>query len=62
VVNENKLLNRSFALQTIWNETSYLNRRSMDVFVTKLRKYFVHDNEVKIVNVPKQGYMLFVKY
>jgi DNA-binding response OmpR family regulator len=58
---KNELVDRSYALKVIWNETSYLNRRSMDVFVTKLRKYFVHDNQVQILNIPKQGYMLQVK-
>jgi|SRR6201993_2036493 len=61
VLKKNELLDRSYALKVIWNETSYLNRRSMDVFVTKLRKYFVHSNQVKILNIPKQGYMLQVE-
>ena len=60
-VNKNKVLDRTHALQSIWYETSYLGRRSMDVYVTKLRKYFNNDGTVKIVNVHKQGYILQVK-
>ncbi|HTA62988.1 MAG TPA: response regulator transcription factor [Bacteroidia bacterium] len=61
VVNKNALLNRAFALQTIWHDISYLSGRSMDVYINKLRKYLSADKKVQIVNIPKQGYMLSVK-
>jgi DNA-binding response OmpR family regulator len=54
-------LERSKALQTIWNEESYLNARSMDVYITKLRKYFKDDPSVEIQNVHGVGFKLVVK-
>ena len=56
-----KILQRSQALQQIWGEDSYLNARSMDVYITKLRKYFKDDPHVDIVNVHGVGFKLVVK-
>ena len=59
--NMGNTLERSYALRTIWNEESYLNARSMDVYITKLRKYFNDDPNVKISNVHGVGFKLVLK-
>jgi len=55
---QGKTLERSRALQAIWNDESYPNARSMDVYITKLRKYFIDDPNVKISNVHGVGFRL----
>jgi DNA-binding response OmpR family regulator len=45
----------------VWYEDSYFNARSMDVYVTKLRKYFKDDPNVELVNVHGVGFKLLVK-
>lgn len=52
---------RSMALKQIWEEDTYLNARSMDVYITKLRKYFKDDPNVDIQNVHGVGFKLVVK-
>jgi DNA-binding response OmpR family regulator len=59
--NMGSTLERSNALKAIWSEESYLNARSMDVYITKLRKYFKDDPEVEIQNVHGVGFKLVVK-
>ena len=59
--NMGNTLERSKALKQIWDEDSYLNARSMDVYITKLRKYFKDDPEVDIQNVHGVGFKLIVK-
>ena len=59
--NMGNTLERSKALQQIWNEDSYLNARSMDVYITKLRKYFKDEPNVDIQNVHGVGFKLVVK-
>ncbi len=54
-------LERSRALQTIWKEENHTSARSMDVYITKLRKYFVDDPDVNIANVHGVGFRLEVK-
>lgn len=54
-------LERSLALQTIWKEENRTNARSMDVYITKLRKYFSEDPDVSITNVHGVGFRLDVK-
>lgn len=56
--NKNEVLERNYALRTIWVDDNYFNARSMDVFITKLRKYFKEDPEVEIINVHGKGYKL----
>jgi two-component system, OmpR family, response regulator len=48
---QNKILDRNFALKTIWLDDNYFNARSMDVYITKLRKYLKDDDSVEIINV-----------
>lgn len=57
----NQVLPREKALREIWREDSYFTTRSMDVYITKLRKYLVHDPAIVIENVHSSGYMLCVK-
>ncbi len=56
--NQNKILDRNFALKTIWLDDNYFNARSMDVYITKLRKYLKDDNSVEIINVHGKGFKL----
>lgn len=57
----NDILPRSEALNKIWGEDNYFTARSMDVFVTKLRKYLKHDENIEIVNIHGNGFQLLVK-
>ncbi len=56
--NKNRVLTREEALNSIWGSDSYFNARSMDVFITKLRKYLKQDPDVQIVNIHGTGYKL----
>lgn len=56
--NENLILERNYALKTIWIDDNYFNARSMDVYISRLRKYLIKDPLVKIVNVHGRGYKL----
>lgn len=53
-----RILDRKQALKTIWGETDYFTRRSMDVFISHLRKYLSEDPSVSIKNVHGKGYVL----
>lgn len=55
---KNEILERNYALKTIWIDDNYFNARSMDVYITKLRKYLKKDPSVKILNVHGKGYKL----
>lgn len=61
IINKNETLLRKTALESIWVEENYFTSRSMDVYVTKLRKYFDKDSNVQIVNVHGQGFKLIIK-
>ena len=54
----NEILERNFALKTIWIDDNYFNARSMDVYITRLRKYLKKDPSVKILNIHGKGYKL----
>jgi len=58
--NANQVLDRSLALNRIWQDDSYFNARSMDVYVTKLRKYLKDDPSVELMNVHGVGFKLIV--
>lgn len=58
--NANKVLERNFALKTIWIDDNYFNARSMDVYITKLRKHLKDDPKVEIINVHGKGYKLIL--
>lgn len=57
----NETLDRSVALRKVWYEDSYFNARSMDVYVTKLRKFFKDEPNVELANVHGVGFKLIVK-
>ncbi|HKM92437.1 MAG TPA: response regulator transcription factor [Prolixibacteraceae bacterium] len=59
-INANKVLERNYALKAIWIDDNYFNARSMDVYITKLRKHLKHDPSVEIINVHGKGYKLIV--
>jgi DNA-binding response OmpR family regulator len=56
--NLNQPISRSFALKTIWGDDSYFNARSMDVYITKLRKYLREDPSIQIMNLHGEGFKL----
>lgn len=55
---ENKVLARDTALKQVWGETGYFTTRSMDVYITKLRKYLKDVPGVEIINIHGSGYQL----
>ena len=56
----NEVLQRELALKTIWIDDNYFNARSMDVYITKLRKHLKQDPTIEINNVHGKGYRLIV--
>lgn len=59
-INMNKILRREIALKMIWGEDDYFMGRSMDVYITKLRKFLSDDPSVSITNIHRTGFMLEV--
>lgn len=57
---QNEVLTRSDALKKIWGEDNYFTARSMDVFVTKLRKYLKDDPDIEIANIHGNGFRLVI--
>lgn len=53
-------VSRSFALKMVWGDDTYFNARSMDVYITKLRKFLKEEPEIQIVNVHGEGFKLMV--
>ncbi len=58
--NANNVLERNFALKSIWIDDNYFNARSMDVYITRLRKYLKEDTAVEILNIHGKGYKLIM--
>ena len=58
---ENEILDRRVALNKIWKDDSYFNARSMDVYITKLRKYIKADDSVSIINAHGVGFKLLTR-
>jgi len=56
--NENELVERNYILKQVWGDDSIFNARSMDVYITKLRKSLQDDPNVKIINVHSKGFKL----
>jgi len=56
----NEILQRDFALKTIWIDDNYFNARSMDVYITKLRKHLKDDPQIEIINIHGKGYKLII--
>jgi len=59
--NRNKTLQRSLALKSVWGDDSYFNARSMDVYITKLRKLLKSDESLQIISVHGEGFKLLLK-
>lgn len=57
---KNDLLPREIALKKIWGDDGYFTTRSMDVYLTKLRKYLANDPAVEIKNIHGSGFILTI--
>lgn len=57
---KNELLERDYVLKKIWGDDSYYNARSMDVYITKLRKHFKDDPSVQIINIHGKGFKIVI--
>ena len=57
----NKVLLRSEALTKIWGEDNYFTARSMDVFITKIRKYLADDPDIEISNIHGNGFRMIIR-
>ncbi|MEO6190724.1 MAG: response regulator transcription factor [Saprospiraceae bacterium] len=57
----NKVLTRTEALTKIWGEDNYFTARSMDVFITKIRKYLADDSNIEISNIHGNGFRMIIK-
>ncbi|MDH7445243.1 response regulator transcription factor [Aquimarina sp. 2201CG14-23] len=58
IKNKNQVLDRSMILKKLWGDDDFFNGRSMDVFITKLRKKLKQDDTIQIINVRGYGYKL----
>ena len=59
-VHKNQTLEREVALREIWGDESYFSGRSMDVFISKLRKYLKEDGSIEIMGIHGKGFRLIV--
>jgi two-component system OmpR family response regulator len=59
-VNPNALISREMALKKIWGNDDYFTARSMDVYITKLRKFLSEDPKLNIKNIHGAGFQLIV--
>lgn len=59
--NINKVIEKEFILENVWGQTDYFVGRSLDVFVTKLRKYLSQDDKIQISNIHGIGFNLQLK-
>ena len=60
-VNSNALISREMALKKIWGSDDYFTARSMDVYITKLRKFLSDDPSLNIKNIHGAGFQLIMK-
>lgn len=58
IENKNEIIDRSIILKKIWGDDDFFNGRSLDVFITKLRKKVSLDSSIQIINIRSQGYKL----
>jgi len=61
IKNQEEVLDRNDALKHVWGDDNYFNGRSMDVYITKLRKFLNQSKQVEIMNVHGKGFRLLVK-
>jgi len=59
--NQNRVLSKDKALEKLWGDSNYFTARSMDVYISKLRKYFAEDPRVEIITVHSSGFILRVQ-
>jgi len=59
--NQNKVLSRNEILENVWGSNDYFLGRSLDVFISRLRKYFNEDSGIKIINLHGIGFRFSVK-
>ena len=58
--NKNQVLDRKTALNLLWKDDNYFNARSMDVYITRLRKYLKDDTTIELMNVHGVGFKLVI--
>lgn len=58
--NKNNVSRHKDILDTLWGKNDYFNRKSLNVFITRLRKYLSKDDSIKIDNIHNQGFMLII--
>ena len=61
IINSNSLVTREMALKKIWGNDDYFTARSMDVYITKLRKFLADDSNLFIKNIHGSGFQLIIK-
>jgi DNA-binding response OmpR family regulator len=59
--NKNNILKRETILTALWGTDDYFMGRSMDVFISRLRKIFKEDENIRIENIPRIGFKLVIK-
>ena len=57
-IQKNQLVRREEILMRLWGDVDYFHGRSLDVFISKLRRYLKHDKSLRIDNIPTVGYVL----
>jgi two-component system OmpR family response regulator len=60
-INPNALISRELALKKIWGSDDYFTARSMDVYITKLRRFLSEDPSLNIKNIHGAGFQLIIK-
>jgi DNA-binding winged helix-turn-helix (wHTH) protein len=58
--NKNNISRHDDILNTLWGKNDYFNQKSLNVFITHLRKYLSKDDSIKIDNIHNQGFILMV--
>ncbi len=59
--NKEQVLRREFILKELWGDDDYFLGRSLDVFISRLRKYLKEDEKIQIENIPRVGFRLVSK-
>lgn len=60
-LHRNEVMPRELALTAIWGNNDYFNGRSMDVFISKIRKHLSEDENIQIINIHGVGFKLAIK-
>lgn len=61
IQNKGQIVKREMILKAVWENSDYFSGRSLDVYISKLRKYLQEDPSIVIENIPKVGFLLQVK-